>query len=86
MSSTSTPMPHASVMFRTRIIDALNREHFEYVDEDTCAGRCPLCGGVLSVYFHGAAPRADLVCRLGCDEKSVAAALDPSPRRRKAAA
>jgi hypothetical protein len=66
------------VRFRSRIIDVLvriDRTQFWYVDQDTVAGACPICHGILSVYFAGTAPRADLICRLGCDELQVAAAL-----------
>jgi hypothetical protein len=77
MSATVTvQLPAAAVRFRTRIIEAL--EGFEYIDADTCAGRCPCCGDVLSVYFAGFAARAELVCRRRgkpCGERDVVAAL-----------
>lgn len=67
------PLSGQAVRFRTRIIDAL--DHFEYVNADTCVGACPVCDGVLGVRFHGTAPRADLTCHAGCDERDVAAAI-----------
>ncbi len=76
-------LPRASVAFRTRIIDALleiDRESFWYLTEDICAGRCPLCGGVVSVYFAGSAPRAEIVCRGGCNDAELVAALGLAPR------
>ncbi len=65
---------------RTTIIDGMlahgGLEKFFYVDEDTCAGWCPVCGtGTLSVYFHGLADRADLVCGQDCDEGDILRAL-----------
>jgi hypothetical protein len=71
-------LPPASVSFRSRIIDGLikvDAEKFWYIDQDTCAGACPICGGILSVYFAGTAARADLICRSGCDEREVFTAL-----------
>jgi hypothetical protein len=74
---TAALQQHA-VRFRSRIIDALvkaDSKRVWYLDEDTLAGTCPLCSGVLSVYFHGTAPRADLICRSGCGEMAVAGKL-----------
>jgi hypothetical protein len=76
----TSPLSPESVRFRSRIIDALDRidrDRFWYLDEDTCAGACPICGGILSVYFHGRAPRADLICRGGCTEQEVFSTLFP---------
>jgi hypothetical protein len=67
-----------SVRFRGRIVDALeriDRARFWYIDQDTCAGVCPICDGILSVYFAGTAPRAEVICRRGCREREVADAL-----------
>ena len=75
---TSPPLGAAAVRFRTAIIDALVRvdpERFWYIDPDTCAGACPICGDILSVYFAGTAPRADIVCRSDCTEGQVGKAL-----------
>jgi hypothetical protein len=72
------PLPQRSVRFRSRIIDALIRldaGRFWYLDENTVAGACPVCDGVLSVYFHGRARRAELVCHVGCPERGVAGAI-----------
>jgi hypothetical protein len=69
--------------FRSRVIDALEARdgrRVGYCDEDTIDARCPCCFGLLSVYFHGAAPRADLVCRGGCSEQEVADALGLATR------
>jgi hypothetical protein len=66
------------VRFRTRIVDALVRidpDGFWYIDQDTVAGTCPLCGGIVSVYFAGTAARAEIICRQGCAERDVFAAL-----------
>ena len=64
------------VTFRKRIIAALVRvdsERFWYLDENTCAGACPVCrSGWVTVSFHGTAPRADLACSLGCPEHEIA--------------
>jgi hypothetical protein len=54
-------LPPASVAFRSRIIDALikvDAPKFWYIDQNTVAGACPVCRGILSVYFQGFAPRA----------------------------
>ena len=78
MRRPTPPLPQASVDFRTALVDGMlrvNGEAFWYIDQDTVAGECPLCGGTLSVYFAGRAPRADLLCRLGCDEQAVGDAL-----------
>jgi hypothetical protein len=81
----SLALSRASVRFRGRIIEALlriDREGYWYIDRDTCAGTCPLCGGVLSVYFAGFAPRAEIVCRGGCDESQVVAGFGRSAQSR----
>jgi hypothetical protein len=80
-------LPPASVAFRKRLIDGLvmlDAAAFWYISEDVVAGACPLCGGILSVYFAGMAARAALVCRLGCDEAAVGAALIRPTLRRAA--
>jgi hypothetical protein len=71
-------LSHESVRFRSRIIDGLvkvDRDSVWYIDSDTLAASCPICRGPLSIYFAGYAPRAEIVCRLGCAESDVAAAL-----------
>jgi hypothetical protein len=73
------PLAQGAIDFRSRVIGALDR--FGYIDQDTCTGACPVCGGVLSVYFHGTAPRADLRCRGGCTEQEVVNALTTSSGR-----
>lgn len=76
----SRTLSQEGVRFRGRIIDALlqtDREGFWYIDEDTCAGTCPICGGILGIYFAGYAPRAEIICRSGCGERDVAVALAP---------
>jgi hypothetical protein len=78
MSALSSALPADPVRFRERIVGALlrvDREGFWYIDADSVAGVCPICGDVLSVYFAGRAPRAELVCLLGCTEPDVFAAL-----------
>ncbi|MGO8907495.1 MAG: hypothetical protein ACLQMH_18010 [Solirubrobacteraceae bacterium] len=87
MSRFSEALPERSVAFRTRIIDALlqiDHEGVWYLTEDICAGRCPLCGGVVSVYFAGAAARAEITCRGGCDDAEVVAVLAGPVRRASA--
>jgi hypothetical protein len=69
-----------AVAFRSKIIEALRG--FEYVDADQCAAQCPVCGGILSVRFHGLAARADLDCLEGCSEAEILSALGPRSRAR----
>jgi hypothetical protein len=78
MSARYCPLPADAVRFRDRIVHALlrvDRKGFWYIDADSVAGVCPICGDVLSVYFAGRAPRAELICQLGCAEADVSKAL-----------
>jgi hypothetical protein len=68
--------------FRKQILDVLwrlDRSRFMYLDEDRCAGACPVCRAALpehlAVRFHGVAPRADIVCSLGCPDDELATAF-----------
>jgi hypothetical protein len=65
------------VKFRARIIDSLaafDPERYFHLDSDTILTACPLCvSGYLNVHFHGRAPRADIVCSLGCREADIGA-------------
>jgi hypothetical protein len=64
--------------FRERIVAKLlsaDAERFWYIDQNTCAGACPVCGGRVSVCFHGLAPRADLECHGGCSDGDLADAF-----------
>jgi hypothetical protein len=57
---------------------AVDKRRFAYLDENTILGACPLClDGTVRVFFHGVAPRADLVCSLGCDELEIANVVRP---------
>jgi hypothetical protein len=73
--------------FRDQLVGALeriDRARFWYIDDDTCAGACPVCSGTLGVRFHGTAARADLNCQGGCSEREVTAALGRLCSRRDA--
>lgn len=67
------------VDFRSRLVELLDRwtpiERFYYLDADTVVMVCPVCDGPLGVYFAGTAACADLVCRRGCVEAEVIAAI-----------
>jgi hypothetical protein len=69
-------LTNEAIEFRSRVIDALQR--VGYIDQDTIDAECPICGGTLSVYFAGFAPRAEMICRLGCAEADIAAAIGGS--------
>ncbi len=78
------PMAEDSYRFRSHLLDLLDRftpaERFFYLDEDTIVMVCPLCDGPLGVTFAGAAPRADLDCHRGCDERDIVAKLREAGR------
>ena len=78
----ATPPPPPEPSFRERILTALDEidpRRFVYIDRDRVVHVCPVCRAglpeYLAVRFHGEAPRADLVCSLGCPELEIADAL-----------
>lgn len=73
--STPQQLPIEAVRFRDAIIRALGRERFNYLDEDTFVGTCPICGEAVGVRFAGYAPRARLDCHSGCTEAEIASHL-----------
>ncbi|MGH2902251.1 MAG: hypothetical protein ACRDK7_01445 [Solirubrobacteraceae bacterium] len=73
-------LPEASYRFRRQLLEALDRftpsERFFYVDEDTVAVVCPVCGEALGVRFAAFAARAELECLIhGCPEAEILTAL-----------